>query len=788
MKFPLIEAYLICPNKEGGIIGVCSNQLAPGIVLNEIPMRLRKKICAIGSLIVNRGGTERMIVNSLVHKKLRYLILFGEESASFKPSSNLLIALMNGYKKGEGNYIKSSIGFGAQYPSISEKVLDSFRQNVIVLPVFKGSKEIVEGYLGWLEARVPKEIFNCLKSINQKKKIYYDSLFSLMEALPDVPAFGKKIIELELREFQSLQPKIVILKGVGQAEEVNFEARKEKGKIAVNIDFGGELYSIEGKDGFLLAYSLMKFMNENGLKLSIRKQLFLGVEISRAEMEIKHGLISDSITRPDSKLGSRKKIPLEEQAVLKEDKNYYYTIFLKEGYICVRVTNYDTCKCLFEIRAKSIIPLIDKLAGENRFQDYEQQILHRIDVGIEIGRAGIAFKNKRVFLQDFHYLPSINKTNFPLFIISGNSFLTNHKRIVTSIYTQGVAQTHPDTHKGSMRSGAVLCAFKSPEQAFKKMPGIYIYGNQSEKQVRAQYKDQLLSPEPFGSYTYGNRTRDHFGKDQLKEAINSLRREPNSPFVIQRFDYLKDMAIKKRGKELKATHDPCLTHDIYFISGKKLFAFHIARAHNIIGGYPTNLFGLYDAYDGPIAKALNLEMGDIFMLSSRANILLLTEEQKAKTIMKEPSKLSGRQSMFIGPHNISNFFPNKRIAYIERLLKKQTVKPEHPCLGALRDYESVNILEKAISYLQTKGADHNNPIIGTYNPKEQSLGEENRLIYFQANVRAGKIQATAVFLNGSKKTFKSDIILCNYLATQYSEKLSTGLGKLFFFYVPVKNN
>jgi len=176
------------------------------------------------------------------------------------------------------------------------------------------------------------------------------------------------------------------------------------------------------------------------------------------------------------------------------------------------------------------------------------------------------------------------------------------------------------------------------------------------------------------------------------------------------------------------------------------------------------------------------------MLSSRANILLLTEEQSAKTIMREPSEPWSSQDISAGAYNIRHCFPNQGVAYIEGVLKKQDEKPDHPCIGVLENYEGVNIINKAIDYLKLRGNSHNNPIIGTYNPEKAQLGQGNRLIYFQANVRAGKIQATAVFLNGTKESFKGDIGLCNYLATQYANALGIDLGKLFFFYAPVKNS
>lgn len=355
---------------------------------------------------------------------------------------------------------------------------------------------------------------------------------------------------------------------------------------------------------------------------------------------------------------------------------------------------------------------------------------------------------------------------------------------------------HPDTHKGTMKSGTVLAVYRKSGESLKNFPSLYTSESQSIEEVREQYKNQLLSKENKGSYSYGNRTLEHFNKDQLKDTIEFLRNNPNLPFVIQRFDYVNDMIIKETPvkddngniirNRIEATHDPCLTNDIYFISDGKLYSFHIARAHNLVNAYPENIFGLHDAYDSNIANELNLELGDMFILSSRINILLLTEEQKAKKLIVEPSKPVGEIDNSIGPFNMELIFPNKGIGYYKLNLEILNEKPKHPCLPVLENYEGINLIKKASDYLKLKGNDHNNPIIGTFNPRKQEFNESNRLIFFQCNQRGGYLQTTAVFLNGSKDKLKEDIILCNYISTQFSNLLEIPLGKLFFFYVPIK--
>ncbi len=796
--FPLIESYLICPNKENGFIAICSNTLAPGMVLNEIPESLRKYICAIGPLIVNRDGAERMIINCLAHQKLCYLILFGEEAESFKPSSNLLLALMYGFEKGrEGNFIRNGIGILPNYPNISEKILNLFRENIAVLPLFKTSdSKIIEKYLEWLKGRIKENIYNFLRKLHTKKKFYFSDLIKLLEILSKEKRERKKVM-LSQTEFSSLQPNIIFLEDE-KAEKIKvpFCVKREGDEIALYLNLENkEQILIKGKDSFQIAYSLAKFLKEKGCRLKKEEQLLLGAELSRVEMEIKHGIKEEPLVVPacNSEREKIKVLPLENQILLKEDGEYYYTIFLKNNFVCVQANERKTCRNIFELRAKNILPLLKKIAEEDKFQRYEQEALHRMDVGIETTRAWIALKHNKLYVQDFRYLFSENKENFPLFVIDGDNFLANHKKIILSVYAQGLTMEHPDEHKGLMRSSCVLSIFRNPTKALEKLPTIYLPESQTCEEVIKSYTTQLLKKEKGDtSYTYGNRTRAYFGKDQLLEAIEFLSKNPDQPYVIQRFDFVRDASFWEEDGKIKYSHDPCLTHSIYFILSNKLYSFHIARAHNLVNAYPENICGLFYAYDNLIAERLKKEIEAMFVLSSRANILLLTEEQKALKIIREPSKPESfccEKSMeIVGPFQINpeNRFPNRGVGYSVIPLQIKNERPDHPCLDKLENYEGINLIEKAINYLEKKGKAHNNPIIGCYNPKEGRLSEKTRLVFFQANERAGKIHATAVFINGSKEKFGQDLELCNYLASLYSKRLNLPLGNLFFFYVPIK--
>jgi hypothetical protein len=236
----------------------------------------------------------------------------------------------------------------------------------------------------------------------------------------------------------------------------------------------------------------------------------------------------------------------------------------------------------------------------------------------------------------------------------------------------------------------------------------------------------------------------------------------------------------------KFTHDPCLTHDIYFTQGKKLHSFHIARAHNAVNAYPENIFGLHDAYVEHIRKSLRLQGGDMYMLSNRANILLITEEQRTKKILGESAKPVGEMNTSSGLYLLGDKIKapeyGGRVAYYNLKAQRNTKKPNHPTLKRLENYEGVDILTKAIEYLRLKGAVHNNPILTEYFAKNKN-SQDDQLAFFQANVFGKKVHGTAVFMNRSLQNKKVDHDLCNYIMTQYSKTLKTPLGDLTVIYI-----
>lgn len=799
-QFPIVDAFLLTPQEGArGCIGICTNTFSPGYILNEIDEANRKKVSVLGPLIVNRDGTERMILNCLAHPTLTYLILFSEESHTFCPSTNLLLSIQKGvdYNTSAHGVIDGK-GASAQYPNLSKRIIESFNENIIVLPLFMFSNnysaEIISAYIEWLKPKVPIDIYGVLKEVNSKKKIYYDSLNKLILMLSTFPVERKKTTTLDPKEFQHLQPPKIKIKEKNIKQNVPFHVRKEKYSIRVDINIGDKTYFIRSSDEFLMEYSLMKFLGERKKNFKPIEQLLLGAEISRINIELKNGIIHEPFINKLEIRGNTE-IKLYSNIKLVTDKKYYYKINIKEKKIAVMCLAFDVCEQIFELRSTGIGGVFSWIAEKNRFEEYEMDILHRIDIGGQIARAVVAAENNYLFIQDFPNIFKINTERMPLLIVEGDSFLDVHKKALMKLYTEGLTEEHGDKQKGMARSGVVLAIYRDTKKSFKTLPAIYKQGDQTTVEIRTAYKKQLLRFDHDGDYSYGERTRKFFGFDQLLNSIKILRDDSGRATLIQRFDPSKDMGsiLDETTGKITYTHDPCLTHDIFFIIDNTLHSFHIARAHNMVNAYPENVMGLFDAYVSMVCDTLNLEHGDMYMLSSRANILLLTEEQRVKKLLEEPSKPVADFMARSGPNLLGKNVKISKdiggVAYeflpLKKVSKKPTSKIAHKILSRLENFEGIDILDKAIAYLKQKGVMHNNPILSEYQAGKMDP-QGDYLAFFQVNVFGNKLHTTAVFMNHSINSKREDIEVLNYLTTRYGDELGYPLGELSLFYVGYK--
>lgn len=792
-NFPLIDANLLLPDgfnwlSETGCIWITTNTVAPWEAINSIPQHLRLKISVIWSLITNRDWAERVILNSLAHPSLTHLILFWEETWAFRPSTNILKAIMYWYKSWDDHQIKNSVAIWANYPNINENVLEAFRQNITLLPIFKSPNQkeadsVVMEYLEFIKSRIPELAYNFLLETNTTGKILYDKLTKLIDIIPQSTS-NKTWYTLDAKDFSSLQPPKIFLEPASFEVpnfDLKFEVKVKDGAVFMTFVFNNKTYWIIWNSSWQIAKTFASFTNENNLSIPALQQLILWTELSRAELEIVSDVKSSPIIKTVSVDNKQiELLELTDSNSFSEDKEFYYKIFVREksSEVAIQCLAYDKCIDVFELVAKNIQEMILKLAELNRFADYDGAILHRIDTWIELVKAFAAKDNKWIYIQDGKWILRINENNTVLAIWDAGNFLWVHKALITRTLGEWLQEMHADEIKWICRATTSLWIYRWA-RSLSIMPAFYQMWSQTTQEIRDAYKEQLLRKDNDWSYSYWERTRTHFWFDQLLEAPENIKNKWY--YIIQRFDPTVDMWFVMKDWKEKSTKDPCLTHDIYFVQNWKLQSFHIARAHNLVNAYPENIFWLHDAYDTLIAEQLWLEIWDTYMLSSRANILLLNEEMKAKAIINEPSKPYEETDKSSWPFVIKNYTKaGKWVSYVEWEIQETTTTPENEILEKLLNYKWVDEIEKVITYIKKKWPKHNNPLLTDYYA-EKEFSYKSWMPFLQINAVWGKIYATWVFLNRDNSEVKWDILLVQYIATRIAKELNLPLGKYLIF-------
>jgi hypothetical protein len=106
---------------------------------------------------------------------------------------------------------------------------------------------------------------------------------------------------------------------------------------------------------------------------------------------------------------------------------------------------------------------------------------------------------------------------------------------------------------------------------------------------------------------------------------------------------------------------------------------------------------------------------------------------------------------------------------------------EHPVITRLQNFEGVDTLERAVSYLHERGGSHNNPILSTHQAGKTDA-QADHLAFYQANVFGKKVYATAVFTNHAPN-LADDLRLTSAIATAFSKRLGVALGDASIFYI-----
>jgi thymidylate synthase len=112
------------------------------------------------------------------------------------------------------------------------------------------------------------------------------------------------------------------------------------------------------------------------------------------------------------------------------------------------------------------------------------------------------------------------------------------------------------------------------------------------------------------SYTYGSRIRSWFGKDQVKEAVAKLVREPNSrAVVISLWDSTQDLTIGG---------SPCVNHLWLRVRDGRLNLITTIRSNDIFEAYPENAYGLRS-----LQEVIRNDLNEELMRSGSSGDILL---------------------------------------------------------------------------------------------------------------------------------------------------------------------
>jgi thymidylate synthase len=160
-----------------------------------------------------------------------------------------------------------------------------------------------------------------------------------------------------------------------------------------------------------------------------------------------------------------------------------------------------------------------------------------------------------------------------------------------------------------------------------------------EPQFVADYINQILAdapPQEGVKYTYGQRLRSWFGRDQIQQAIDKLSLEPDSTRVVLSLWDVQDYE--------QNNSPPCLNHIWLRIVAGELSLTATFRSNDMFSAWPANAMGLR-ALQEYVLRALeqkglkHIHLGPLILISQSAHIYQDCWEQADQIIASQYSKL-----------------------------------------------------------------------------------------------------------------------------------------------------
>ncbi|MFM7383160.1 MAG: thymidylate synthase, partial [Microcystaceae cyanobacterium] len=153
------------------------------------------------------------------------------------------------------------------------------------------------------------------------------------------------------------------------------------------------------------------------------------------------------------------------------------------------------------------------------------------------------------------------------------------------------------------------------------------------------YLAQILEDAPYTEtvkYTYGQRLRSWFGRDQIQQAIAKLKQEPDSSRVVMSLWDVKDYE--------NTDSPPCLNHLWLRIVEEELSLTATFRSNDMFAAWPANAMGLRALQKHILAGIQGdhptLKLGPLIIVSQSAHIYSDCWEHADQVIQKEYTKLA----------------------------------------------------------------------------------------------------------------------------------------------------
>ena len=190
-------------------------------------------------------------------------------------------------------------------------------------------------------------------------------------------------------------------------------------------------------------------------------------------------------------------------------------------------------------------------------------------------------------------------------------------------------------------------------------------------------------------YTYGTRLRKHFGKDQIAQIIDYLKKVPHTRRAVAvTWDVKKD---------LKNSKAPCLDLLQFLIQDNKLYLVVYFRSNDMFDAWPRNAFALR-ALQNMVSKEINVPIGSLSIISCSAHIYDNCWELSKSVLKDYTSKkglsLDSRGNLVINVLN--NQIEAVHYSPTGEALGKYTGKTAHEIIKKIVSLKAVSLLRHAL--------------------------------------------------------------------------------------------